>query len=212
MPRAFVKMPRSRPRRCRRTCFPPERKPTRGARWLGVWHSSLLLNGDGSTPEGLPMQLRARLTLLALFIAFAAAVVLVFTPVSASPPQSVITGGAAASCGSIALHTPAQAGRPECAGALALRSSLALKVAIASLALGVLDEVFLLAVRCRRKRRADAASTDASTRILGDLGRLMKLRADGSMSDLERLILLHETGAISDEHFAAHRAGLLIRG
>src|SRR5690348_10815741 len=104
------------------------------------------------------MQLRARLTLGVLFIAFAVGVVLVLLPVSSSASSSLAATRGSTSCGSIALHTAPQTDRAGCDGALRHRSSLVLNVAIAGLAFGMVDAALTFAARRRRKRHAETAS------------------------------------------------------
>src|SRR5215471_14724051 len=99
------------------------------------------------------MKLGARLTLAVLFIAFAAGIVLVLLPVASAAPAST-------DCGSVALHTAAQTRRASCDVALRRRTSLVLQIAIAGLALGIVDTAVAFTARRRRERRSEAL-TDA---------------------------------------------------
>ena len=173
--------------------------------------SSLWLNTPDPVPEGWCMQLRARLMLGVLFIAFTATLLFALLPVSSSSPSSSAATRTSTTCGSVALPTTAHSDRTGCERALRQRGSIVLAVAIAGFAFGLVDAGSAFVAR-RRRRRRERALTDAPPRPLGDAELLVRLRASGTTSDLERLILLHESGSISDAHFAAHRAGIRIQG
>jgi hypothetical protein len=149
------------------------------------------------------MQFRARLTLGVLFIAFAAGVALILLPVSTDVPSAVAGTRTSSNCGSIALHAGSDTDR-VCSGALRRRAAIALQVTIAGFAFGIVDAALAYGAHRRRGRYAP-------TRMLGDAEQPVHVGTSGRLSELDRLMLLYETGAISAEHFAAHRAGILIR-
>jgi hypothetical protein len=149
--------------------------------------------------------MRARVTLGILFVLLAAAVALVLVPVSTSA-SSVPAGSA--NCGSIAFHTPVQVDQAGCDGTLGQRRTLGLNVAIAGLALGIIDASLALAIKRRRKHYSVHAGHAHPPEVLNDLEQRVWLR---KMSDLERLTQLRDSGALTDEQFTVHRAGIRVR-
>jgi hypothetical protein len=156
------------------------------------------------------MRLRARLTLGLLLVVFVASLVLVLSPLSASAPSALAATARSKDCGSIAFYTAVETDRQACDTALSHRSSLVLMIAIAGVVFGLFDAALTWGATRRRKHRREPAPS-AHPRMLGDLERLVQRGKTGNPTEVERLTVLHETGAISDDHFAAHLAGVLVR-
>jgi hypothetical protein len=145
-----------------------------------------------------------RLTLCVLCGIFAVAVLLGVLPVHSrvrEPGRVVTTAG----CGSIVTtfgRYTSDARRPGCTSALAYRRSLILSVAITGLAACTFSLVFPV-IAARRGRCRDASHpTDGGVRPATTSRRL---------DDLERLIRLRDSGAVTDAAFEVHRAGILLR-
>jgi hypothetical protein len=150
------------------------------------------------------MSLLLRLTLCLLCGIFAVAVLLGVLPVRSRVQESgrVVTS---AGCGSIVTtfgQETSDAQHPGCTSALAHRRSLILSVAIAGLTICSFTVVFPL-IAARRGRCRDASDTTEG----GD----PPTATSRHLNDLERLIRLRDSGAVTDAAFEVHRAGILLR-